>query len=95
MSDPRPLDEYAPSCGLLPGLLPHGPGWYLVSLGNATVEAGPYRTETDALQASLWMDDEGLGVNPQPYQPIYSWRGLVIGSRRRQGRPRRTLTPAR
>ena len=83
-------DEYAPSCDVTPpNRLPHGPGWYLVSLTNGYVEAGPWATEAQALEASLWMDDEAQGVNPQPYTPVYSSRGMIVGTRRRPGRKRR------
>jgi hypothetical protein len=81
-------DEYAPSCDLVPGRIPHGPGWYLVSLANGYVEAGPWAEETHALLASLWMDDEARGVNPQPYEAVWSARGMIVGSRRRLGRKR-------
>jgi hypothetical protein len=35
------------------------------------------------------MDDEARGVNPQPYTPVYSSRGMIVGTRRRPGRKRR------
>lgn len=82
-------DQYAPSCDLVPGRIPHGPGWYLVSLENQYVEAGPFPTEPAALLTSLWMDDEARGVNPQPYEAVWSPRGMIVGSRRRLGRKRR------
>lgn len=75
------LAAYSPSCALVPGRLPTGPGWYLISLENARVEAGPFASEASALEAGLWMDDQAWGVNPQPYQPTYSPRGLLIGVR--------------
>jgi hypothetical protein len=65
-------DEYAPSCDLVPGRIPHGPGWYLVSLANG------------------YVDDEARGVNPQPYEAVWSARGMIVGSRRRLGRKRRS-----
>lgn len=82
------LDDYAPSCDLVPGRQEHGPGWYLVSMANSFVEAGPFPTEREAILAGLWMDDEARGVNPQPYEPVYSRRGIIVGSRRRPGRVR-------
>lgn len=83
--------EYAPSCDRVPGVLPHGPGWYLVSMQNQYVEAGPFGSEGDAIMAGLWMDDEARGVNPQPYEPVYSFRGMIVGTRRRPGRIRRKI----
>lgn len=83
------LMDYAPTCDLIPPTTDRGgPGWYLMSLHNSYVEAGPYRTETEALEVSLWMDDEARGVNPQPYQPLFSRTGLTVGTRRREPRPR-------
>lgn len=81
------------SCILVPGVLPWGPGWYLIA-ANARVEAGPFPDETTALLAADWLDDRGLGVHPTwepeedeptppPYRPAYSLVGLIIGSRKR------------
>jgi hypothetical protein len=53
------------------------------------VEAGPFDTEGDAILGGLWMDDHARGVNPQPYEPVWSERGHVVGTRRRLGRKRR------
>lgn len=83
------LIDYAPTCELIPmSNAPAGPGWYLMSLHNSYVEAGPFATEQEALTTSLWMDDEARGVNPQPYQPLFSRTGLTVGTRRREPRPR-------
>lgn len=81
--------EYAPSCELVPGTRRHGPGWYLVSAHNQIVECGPFGTEGEAIAAGLFLDDEGRGVNPQLWEPVYSARGLVVGARRRASRPRK------
>lgn len=91
-----PLEDYAPACEIgIPGVLPGGgPGWYLVSIETSVVEAGPFRSEGDAILGGLWMDDHARGVNVNPWEPVESTRGLVIGTRRRLGRPRRRLTAA-
>jgi len=81
-----PTTDYAPTCGLpAPGSLPHGPGWYLVA-ANEVVEAGPFATADEAHAAAGWLDEQGLGVNPYPWEPVFSLRGVVVGARRRVGR---------
>lgn len=73
----------APACDLaIPGRLPHGPGWYLAA-SNAITEAGPFATEQAAEQAADWMDANGYGVNPGPYSPFYSPKGVTVGIRRK------------
>lgn len=72
----------APACDLVPGRMPHGPGWYLAA-ANMITEAGPFPTKADALAAARWMDDTGHGVNPAPYTPFYSPRGVTVGIRRK------------
>lgn len=87
------------TCQLVPNVERHGPGWYLVSVGASwapgdpvlgIVECGPFRSEETALRMAEHMDDNALGVHPAPWVPRYSERGLVIGSRLRPYRPRRS-----
>jgi hypothetical protein len=52
------------------------------------VEAGPFDTEAQAILGGHWMDDQARGVTPQPWEPVHSARGLVVGARRRLGRRR-------
>lgn len=92
-----PAEDYAPSCEIgVPGVIPGGgPGWYLLSLEGQVAEAGPFATEQDAILGGLWMEDHARGVTPNPWEPVYSAKGLVIGARRRMGRRRgRELTAA-
>lgn len=84
-----PTAEYAPSCELVPGAGRGGPGWYLQSQHNLMVECGPFPTEAAAILAGLELDEQGRGVNPQLWEPVYSARGLVVGARRRASRPRK------
>ncbi len=81
------------SCALVPGVLPWGPGWYLIA-ANCRVEAGPFPDEDTARLAADWLDDQGMGVHPAweptedeplvaPYRPAYSAVGLIVGSRKR------------
>lgn len=65
-----------------PGRLPHGPGWYLAA-ANGITEAGPFGTRWAAVQAAEWLEDRGYGVNPSPYKPFYSSRGVLVGIRRK------------
>lgn len=85
-----PLEDYAPSCETgIPGARPGGgPGWYLVAMETQVVEAGPFDSEPEAILGGLWMDDQARGVTPQPWEPVHSARGLVVGARRRLGRRR-------
>jgi hypothetical protein len=53
---------------------------------NRRVEAGPFSTEADALEVAAYMDEHSLGVNPSPWKPMHSPRGLTIGTRIRGGR---------
>jgi hypothetical protein len=69
------------ACTIVPGTIPWGPGWYLVSEDNRRVEAGPFATDHDAELAAGWLEDSDLGVHPLPYQARQSPVGLVIGSR--------------
>lgn len=71
------------TCQLVPGLIPWGPGWYLVA-ANARVEAGPFLSVEDAEAAARWMSDRCYGVHPAPWSPRYSAQGLLIGSRIRE-----------
>lgn len=80
-----PLD-FAPSCQVgVPGvLLNQRQGWYLIA-ANARVEAGPFATEADALAGAAWLDAGGWGVNPYPWEPVFSRKGMTIGSRLKGG----------
>ena len=87
------------TCALLPGVERHGPGWYLVSVGErwregdpvlGIVECGPLASEEAAYRMAEFMDENALGVHPAPWIPRWSARGLVIGSRLRPHRPRRS-----
>lgn len=71
------------TCSVVPGTIPWGPGWYLVA-ANTRVEAGPFLTEDSAAHAAAWLDDQALGVHPEPYVPRYSASGLIVGSRIRE-----------
>ncbi len=78
--------DQAPSCEIIPVTgVRGGPGWYLVGANNVT-EAGPFTSEGEADTCAAWMDDQGLGVNPSPWRPVYASRGLRIGVRYRQRR---------
>lgn len=77
------------SCSLVPGVIPWGPGWYLIA-ANARVEAGPFPDEATALLAGSWLEDRSQGVHPAfenppgpPYLPTFSAVGLIVGSRKR------------
>jgi len=79
--------DTAPSCQVgVPGVMPlapgrsRAPGWYLIAANNRA-EAGPFATEAEARAGARWLDDHVLGVNPAPWLPVYSAKGLVIGSR--------------
>lgn len=86
------------ACQLIPGTdRAHGPGWYLVSVSPnwepggpivGWVECGPFASETAALRAAEWMEEEALGVFPSPWVPYESRRGLIIGTRLRPPRTR-------
>ena len=88
------MAEYALACEVrIPGVQPHGPGWYLVSV-NTRVEAGPFLSPCCARAAATWLDDQARGVNPAPWHPAYSGSGLVIGSRLRLRRvPLQNVSP--
>ena len=73
-------------CDLVPGRLPHGPGYYLIAM-NDRVEAGPFATMAAALRAAGWMEDHGMGVHPGPWAPRWSEVGLLVGTRIRTRRP--------
>lgn len=93
MTIPAQMDYLAgTTCQLVPGTIPWGPGWYLVGR-NERVEAGPFLTALSARYAADWLDDNGLGVHPGPWEPRYSTTGLIVGSRIRDRR-RKESTPA-
>ena len=73
------------ACQVVPGTIPWGPGWFLVST-NGRVEAGPFLTEETAFHSADWLEDNGLGVHPAPWTPRWSSSGLLIGSRVRDRR---------
>lgn len=59
-----PLDFLAgTACTLCPGTIPWGAGWYLIA-ENTRVEAGPFATEEEAVDAAWWLDDQAMGVHP-------------------------------
>lgn len=69
-----------------PGLLADTrTGWYLIA-ANRRVEAGPFPTREAARRAARWMDEQGEGVNPAPWRPLFSRSGLLVGSRWRPAR---------
>lgn len=75
--------DYSPTCEVnVPGRQPHGPGWFLIS-SNGRVEVGPFAGMAPALYAAAWLEDNDRGVNPGPWEPIYSRTGLIVGSRYR------------
>lgn len=77
--------EYPPTCEVLPQRQPWGPGWYLIA-ANRRVEAGPFSTQEEAEAVASYMDEHSLGVNPSPWRPAFSPRGLTIGTRVRATR---------
>lgn len=77
----KPVDQYGPSCDLIPGVMRGGKqGWYLVA-ANFRVEAGPFASVEDAQVAAFWMDEECRGVHPAPWRPVWARNGLLIGTR--------------
>lgn len=78
------MSEYAPACDLHP-VQGSGPGWYLIG-ANGIVEAGPFQDDHLAEAHAEWLEDRSLGVNPSPWSPEHSQRGLLIGSRYREPR---------
>jgi len=75
-----------------PGRIKHGPGWYL-SAANGITEAGPFATESDAQAAARWLSENGYGVNPEPYEPFHSDRGVTVGIRRKPAQHGTVLPP--
>lgn len=71
---------YGPSCEVLADRHPHGPGWYLIA-ANHRVEVGPYPDREAAEAAAVLLDEQTRGVNPGPWWPLLSPRGLLIGTR--------------
>lgn len=71
---------YGPACEVLDDRHPHGPGWYLIAANNR-VEVGPYPTQEAAERAAERLEREARGINPAPWWPLRSPRGLLIGTR--------------
>ena len=93
------MDEvFGLTCQIVPGVRQnHGPGWYLISVGDdwdptgpviGHVECGPFASEVTAARAAQWMDEEAMGVYPAPWVPYFSRRGLIVGTRLRPPRRR-------
>jgi hypothetical protein len=54
---------------------------------NRRVEAGPFASQEDAEAAAVWMERNVRGVNPEPWHPVHTAKGLLIGSRVKASSP--------